>query len=58
MVDATELNIAEPEMLQVWYSLNAVLAAAADIDSLHLDTLHFRLQSGNARKATHTDSVV
>lgn len=56
IVDAAKLNIPEPEMTQVWYSLNAVLAAAEDIDSLELDRPQVTLLSESARKATHTDS--
>lgn len=56
IVDAANLNIPEPELTQVWYSLNAVLAAAEDIDSLELDTPQFPLLSENARNTTDADS--
>ena len=56
VVDAAKLNIPEGEMTQVWYSINAVFAAAEEIDSLDLDAPQFPLQSGDARKTTHTDT--
>ena len=56
VVDAAKLNIPEGEMTQVWYSLNAVFAAAEEIDFLDLDAPQFPLQSGDARKTTHTDT--
>lgn len=57
IVDAANLNVPEPALTQVWYSLNAILAAAEDIESLDLDRHQLPNLSGNAGKATHTDSV-